>query len=327
MKPKAKRIKAPVSYLDLEARPMKPLVLFHGGCQDGWCAAWAAWRRFGDAAEYRAVQYGDDPPADDLDGRDVYILDFSYPLDAMERIAKASAQLVLLDHHKTAYDALLKNTPRGFGMVCKANDTITIVQDRSGAQLAWDHFHEGQPRPWIIDYVADRDLWQWKLPDSREVNAYLGSLPHDFAVWNRLVEFANAAIDPMFNKPPDLFVAYGQVILQARAREIERAVKRARRMMLTTGQANDIPAYALGVIDSSIAPLVVNATENMSEVLNQLAREPPGWAIGWFQDETGRYSYSLRSSEQGPDVSAIAKAFGGGGHAKAAGFEADRLLF
>lgn len=58
----------------------KPLIIYHGpGCMDGSAVALAAWLKFGDEAEYRPAQYGDPAPTDDeVRGRDVYVLDFSY---------------------------------------------------------------------------------------------------------------------------------------------------------------------------------------------------------------------------------------------------------
>ena len=52
------------------------LILRHGNCSDGAGAAYAAWKKFGDSAEYVEVHYGNPPP--DVTGREVYILDFSY---------------------------------------------------------------------------------------------------------------------------------------------------------------------------------------------------------------------------------------------------------
>ena len=37
---------------------MKPLVIYHANCADGFGAAFAAWLKFGDEAEYQAAQYG-----------------------------------------------------------------------------------------------------------------------------------------------------------------------------------------------------------------------------------------------------------------------------
>src|SRR5262245_12247014 len=59
-------------------RSLKPLVLYHGQCLDGFAAAWVAFQRFGGGGEYRAVQFGE-PLKVAVDGRDVLILDFSFP--------------------------------------------------------------------------------------------------------------------------------------------------------------------------------------------------------------------------------------------------------
>src|SRR2546422_4504114 len=40
--------------------------------------------------------------------------------------------------------------------------------------------------PWLLQYVQDKDLWAWKLPNSREINAGLNSYPYDFKVWDSL---------------------------------------------------------------------------------------------------------------------------------------------
>ena len=41
---------------------MKTLVLYHANCPDGFGAALAAWKHFGNEAEYVPVQYGKEPP-------------------------------------------------------------------------------------------------------------------------------------------------------------------------------------------------------------------------------------------------------------------------
>src|ERR1051325_2079376 len=78
----------------------KKLVLYHGGCQDGHAAAFLAWRKFGEEADYVPVLYGTEPP--DVSGRAVYVLDFSYPKPAMEKMIADSTYFVALDHHDTS---------------------------------------------------------------------------------------------------------------------------------------------------------------------------------------------------------------------------------
>ena len=56
---------------------LKPdMCIYHGNCQDGFGAAWAVWKRFGDAVEYVPGFYGQ--PAPDVAGRSVVMVDFSY---------------------------------------------------------------------------------------------------------------------------------------------------------------------------------------------------------------------------------------------------------
>jgi len=65
----------------------RPLVIYHGACRDGFCAAWCVWRRM-PGAEFVPAMYGNPPP--DVDGRDVVIVDFSYDralMDEMDRRA------------------------------------------------------------------------------------------------------------------------------------------------------------------------------------------------------------------------------------------------
>lgn len=64
--------------------------------------------------------------------------------------------------------------------------------------------------------------------------------------------------------------------------------------------------------------LGVNATVLHSEVAGELARGMP-FGVCWFERADGFRVYSLRSDENGVDVSEVAKQFGGGGHPRAAG--------
>lgn len=149
------------------------VVLYHAECADGFGAAWALWKRF-PSAQYTPVKHGT-PPPQDLAGRSVLIVDFSYPRPTLEALAESTKHLAVLDHHITAQQALA-----GFPHAC-------FDQDRSGAVLAWEWAHDGPP-PWLLRYIQDKDLWRWALPLSREINAALASYPLDFRVWDGLTQ-------------------------------------------------------------------------------------------------------------------------------------------
>ena len=148
---------------------MKKYVLYHGNCPDGLGAALAAHMALGGKAECIPVNYGKPIPKIE-DGAEVYIVDFSYPRADLVALA-ARTTLRVLDHHATA-EKDLDGLP-----FC----TFDIA--RSGAVMAWQYFFRDKATPMFFRYLQDRDLWQFKLPQSREVSAALGSYPFDLKVW------------------------------------------------------------------------------------------------------------------------------------------------
>ena len=82
------------------------ICIYHANCDDGFAAAYAVWKRFGDAVKYVACNYGNDAP--DVTGKDVLIVDFSFKKDVMEALAQKAKRIIVLDHHKTA-EAELSN--------------------------------------------------------------------------------------------------------------------------------------------------------------------------------------------------------------------------
>ena len=83
--------------------PASPVtVLYHADCPDGFGAAYAAWLRFGSAAGYRAMHHGEPWEMAEIAGHDVYILDFSFPPDLLEAIARLATSVTQIDHHASA---------------------------------------------------------------------------------------------------------------------------------------------------------------------------------------------------------------------------------
>lgn len=262
--------------------PVKALVLYHGGCTDGFAAAWVAWLSLGVSAEYVPVSYGHagaDVVVPDLSGRDVYVLDFCMSRDQLLRMHAVAKSLRVLDHHKTAEEA------------CRGLDFCTFDMQRSGARLAWDHFF-GAHTPWLVSYVEDRDLWRHALPMSREVNAYVRLQPQEFAAWSAMLR---AGVGEA--------AACGRSVLMATDSYVAAMVPHAR-----------VQTFA-----GHEGVLVVNAGPvHVSELAGRLAESAP-FGVAWFQRGDGLYQYSLRSRRDF-DVAAIAERYGGGGHKNAAGF-------
>lgn len=265
---------------------MKPLVIYHANCWDGFCAAWIARKALGDI-EAVPAHYGSQGPS--VVGREVYVLDFSYPRDWLLQMAQEATFLQVLDHHKTAKDAL-DGLP-----FCKFED------DKSAGRMTWEYFAgiggwQSMAAPWLVDYTEDRDLWRHALPNSEEVNAALRSYPLDFDLWDR--SFAGAG------PPPLTLIAEGAAIRRREKQIVNDHVRNARRENF----------------DGTWTVPIVNATMLFSEIAGELAKGEP-FAACYFDRQDGKRQWSLRSEPNGVDVSEIAKAHGGGGHKHAAGFE------
>lgn len=166
----------------------RPLCIYHGGCDDGFGAAWAVRQALGVNVDFYPGVYQQEPP--NVAGRDVIMVDFSYKRPVLDKMAAIARSILILDHHKTAAEDLAdvpmapafnvwEPTPAGMWAIFDMN--------RSGAGLAWDYFHPGiGNRPPFINYIEDRDLWRKALPNGDEFTIALRSYPQDFAVWDEL---------------------------------------------------------------------------------------------------------------------------------------------
>ena len=278
------------------------LILYHGDCVDGFTAAWAARHFIGaDRCEAVACRYGEPMPSvvnsfTNDPSAHIWIVDFSYPRQQLEALA-AHARLRVLDHHKTA-QADLAGLP-----------FATFDMERSGAGIVWDWFNadcpevlvnnRALPRPWLVNYVEDRDLWRFNLPDSREVNAFLRSQPQTFERWSEMAAM-----------PVSDAISEGRGALAHIEAYVRAAVKHA------------YPARLAGVH----LPMVNVTYESCSEVADELVRSSDAPVAGYyFERGDGRIQYGLRS-RSGYDCSVLAKQFGGGGHAGASGFVVDHQV-
>jgi oligoribonuclease NrnB/cAMP/cGMP phosphodiesterase (DHH superfamily) len=286
---------------------VKPLCIYHGNCQDGFGAAWAVRHALGDDVEFHPGVYQNDPP--DVTGRDVMLVDFSYKRPVLEAMSTVARSVAILDHHKSARDDLAGlPEPLAWGSGDEWSDLCALFDmDRSGAGLAWDYFHPGQPRPKLIDHIEDRDLWRFSHPNTRAVAAALFSYPYEFELWDRLVEHCENV------SGYQMFIASGEAIERKHHKDVAELVSVTRREMVIGGYV--VP----------VANLPYTLTSDAGHLLCEYydrglagSYKPPFAACYWDTPE-GRV-FSLRSRDDGADVSAIAKAYGGGGHAHAAGF-------
>lgn len=260
------------------------MCIYHKNCADGFGAALAV-KLFLDPNqefEYLAANYGDEAPC--VKGKDVYIVDYSYPRDVLIKMHKEANSILVLDHHESA-EANLKGLD-----FCKFDIT------KSGALMAWEEFSNNKEVPDLIKYIEDRDLWRWALPQSKEYSAALQLKKMSFDGWAELLD--NEMTGKMIND--------GKMVLAYQNAEIKRALKK------------DVEMVNIG---GHIVPCI-NATHLISEIGSELSKGHPFAAM--FFDTNDKRVFSLRSAKDGINVSKVAKSFGGGGHFHAAGFTIDK---
>lgn len=128
-------------------------------------------------------------------------------------------------------------------------------------------------------------------------------MPLDFGAWDAVLREGDAGIESV--------LARGRAVLEFKATQVDRAVSQAVLIRMRT------PGF-----DSWVGA-VVNATVQASEIGNAICQRVPGavFALIWNYDHATRgFRCSLRSDSDEVDVSALARALGGGGHRRAAGF-------
>jgi oligoribonuclease NrnB/cAMP/cGMP phosphodiesterase (DHH superfamily) len=287
------------------------IVIYHGGCTDGTCGAWCFYhwmythpQPFADVkVEYFPAFHGSQNMPETLQGRTVVMIDFTYTEENMNKLITEAHYTLVLDHHETA-KGRVQNGPK-----C----TTVFDMDRSGCQIAWDVFIN-QPRPWFVDYIADRDLWTWKLPRSKEVSAALYTLyEHD-----NIQTYAKLWNDSLFNQELKDQVADKGVVCQRYEQNIVEQLK-STAILMELGEHKVLAASCPWMFRSELGNQLAKDDRCDYALLYTLV--PPKYDEEKSEVKPESFSISLRGiAEKGIDLSKIAEKYGGGGHKLACGF-------
>ncbi len=296
------------------------VILSHKNCSDGFAAAWAAHHYYSSQQEpYHLKHIYVDPPNPELafeklqrylppnKVEEVYSFDVGYKADKLLKLLEIYPDAKVYDHHISSYKD-----------ICANIDPVPVNyhfnNDKSGATLAWECFFKDQPVPKLLQYIEDRDLWNFRRPDSIDITAGIyASLPiGDFDMWTEFVENEEEKVVEMLR--------IGKIINKLQERRI--------RALIRIGKVYQI---------NGLKAFVVNTTENVSDLGNtvcQLKDENNNfiadYAMIYRHDHKEDETYvSLRSNQgRDVDVSKIAESFSskGGGHKNAAGFVCQNIF-
>jgi oligoribonuclease NrnB/cAMP/cGMP phosphodiesterase (DHH superfamily) len=260
--------------------PLKDIVIiYHAHCYDGFGAAYAAWKKFGEIASYVPCADRDEYPAG-VESKEVYVADFCFSAPVTGELVKRNRSVVILDHHETS-KALVQSRP---GSVFSETD--------SGAKIAWNYFHPDAPVPKLIDYISDADTWAHALPSWQEVESYVHTTELSFEAFEALSKEIETSLDSVIEK--------GKVLHQYFNKLVEEHMEKARLV-----EFEGYRVYA------------VNASSFLrSELGHRLALKQGPLSIV-YRFEGDALKVSLRGDGT-VDCSTLAEKYGGGGHHDAA---------
>lgn len=287
------------------------IVVYHDPCSDGISAMWAVKHSLPNimTLECKAGR------CNTLDlslfeNKRVIFVDICPTMEELENMSNVANWITVLDHHDSSVKAykLYYNNDDYLGVV-HGNIEIYLDMKRSGCQMSWDYFNPSispsKTRPWFLNYVADRDLWQWKLEYSKEYNTAffdLGYMTKDKI--NELYTMTD-------NKKREL-LTYGIDAVKKFNKTIDNICKNAK-----VARIGDYYCW-----------LITCTYKYRSDVGNRLSNiclpsglMPDFTAIWTCDPESNDKWISLRNIE-GLNLSDVCKEFDnkGGGHPRAAGF-------
>jgi len=223
----------------------------------------------------------------------VIVTDFSFPSRDMLRLAEGR-EFIWIDHHKSA---MLEFEESG-----KAWEGIRDVSD-AGCVLTWRYFLPDRPVPKAIVLIGDRDIWRWKEKDTGAFNESLYNRDHraeNDALWVPLLEDDESTLNQMIHEGKWLReINLGKVDRLMAGRSFEVQFERHKTLAVNTPGNGDIGTYGRE-----------RGYEIVYCYMDEMQPNGLSTVVTLFSDRV--------------DVSVIARKYGGGGHAGAAGFSFPR---
>lgn len=258
-----------------------------------------------------AESYVEDQIKPDHSVSEIFIVDITFSkvkfdqiikhLCAIDKMEADGPRVICIDHHETAM-----RKQEELAVFC---DETYIRQGPalSGATLVWHYFNERfnqqRPMPELLRYIADQDIWEWKLPDSEEINAAL----------NTLEGHADSMEEELRTSLED------EAAWHERRRSQGSAI-----VSMVDAEVKKAAWHALDVPIGDFVLRVLNSANFSSELGNYLCNssddKPNAVALIYSIQEDWRVRCSLRSIPGGKmNARQFAERFGGGGHDNAAG--------
>ena len=234
-------------------------------------------------------------------------------------MSKVAKSLHLWDHHETSIASL---------DLSKIDFEIDLVLDKKlcAAEIAWNkvygNLNPGAQQPWFIKHIRDRDLWEWKHPQSKNFGAAFYEVGMFIETLDELLMYTPDQIEKFYD--------IGKQIQNVDNAMIDRICKCAEKCILKIPlEKLQVQPMPEGTPCKEIPVIAVNSPIMRSEVGNALIERAltsfeneEKYEVAFvyrFSLEEDQWWISIRTGKNGPSASEICSKFGGGGHQGASG--------
>lgn len=256
------------------------------------------------------------PPVESFKKSDIiYIVDYSIPIDYMEKlIYEIRAMVIWIDHHKSAienYDINYSFEPVNIPGI-RLYDT-----EESAVLLTWKYFYSfsylNKNIPEAVQLISDYDTWKWSKTNNLNAKYFMYGL--------LTTTLKNG---PMSSVYKNLFYESEQI----KKANLFNIIEIGKNVVEYLNVENEVfgqkYAYESKLFDYNV--LVINTAHANTSFFESFFHKDYDIYIGWIY--TGKeYKVSMFTRKDSIDLSKIAKSLGGGGHKSAAGFSCDKLFF
>jgi oligoribonuclease NrnB/cAMP/cGMP phosphodiesterase (DHH superfamily) len=263
--------------------------VYHHNDLDGRCAAfWIKYFNKESKIEFIECNYNMEIPINKIDkNEEIWIVDFSFPIDLMRKVLDMTPNVIWIDHHKTAVDKYKDFTPTLKGL--RKDGT-------AGCVLAYQFCSNNYIPEMVPEFtrlIGNYDVWNFKDGDDSDL-FYTAMLGHDSnpekGVWENLIDSPNFLIR---------IIKEGKIIKNWNKEWAK----------------NYLKSWAFETEFEGYNCIAMNLAQCGSKYFDSVSDKYDIMLPFVFNGEN--YSVSLYSTKI--DVSEIAKKYGGGGHRGAAG--------
>jgi len=289
---------------------------YHSADLDGHCSG-AIVKMMYPECEMIGINYGQPFPWNRIEmGETVFMVDFCLqPFDDMERLNSLCC-LNWIDHH--AKGSIDEARARNFH--AKGGQFIEV--GRAACELVWDFFFQPKNPPLAVYLLGRYDVWKHEenaaiLPFQYGMRQFSDTYPENQELWQRL-----------FNEPDFCagIVKDGVVLLNY---ENSQNSKFCKAYAFETTMPTE-PCYYPFNPPLGLAAICANRGFTNSKIFDSVYDPEQHDLMITFcrlKPPAGKWTVSLYSTRDDVDCGEIAKAFGGGGHKGAAGFQCEELPF